>query len=41
MTTGESAGGQIEITDGLEEGQQVIVENVVITGGNTGNGNRW
>jgi multidrug efflux pump subunit AcrA (membrane-fusion protein) len=39
VTTGDSAGGQIEITGGLEEGQQVIVENVVVTGGDTGNGN--
>jgi hypothetical protein len=40
VTTGESAGGQIEITSGLQDGQQVIVENVVITGGGGGDGNR-
>jgi len=33
VTTGVSAGGQIEITDGLEEGEQVVVESVVIAGG--------
>jgi macrolide-specific efflux system membrane fusion protein len=40
VTTGESAGGQIEITSGLDDGQQVIVENVVITGGGGGDGDR-
>jgi macrolide-specific efflux system membrane fusion protein len=38
VTIGESAGGQMEITDGLEEGEQVIVESVVITGGGGNDG---
>ena len=38
VTTGASAGGQIEITEGLDEGEQVVVENVVITGGGSDGG---
>ena len=36
VTTGQSAGGMIEITDGLEEGEQVVVVSTVITGGDGG-----
>jgi macrolide-specific efflux system membrane fusion protein len=45
VQTGRSAGGMIEITGGLQEGDQVIVTTVVPTGvgtgtGGTGNGTR-
>jgi multidrug efflux pump subunit AcrA (membrane-fusion protein) len=44
VTTGQSAGGMIEITGGLQEGDQVVVVTVVPTGltngGFNGTGNR-